>query len=159
MILLFILPLFGLMNMAITCIPRESEDCHTAIRVSNNSEKKLRISVRQFNPTHFPDPFDISVRHLMWLGTVNAGEQNNRNATEGRSCFEHLFRSNRDTLFLFIFDADVIENTPWEIVARDYLVLRRYDLTLEDLQRLNWQVTYPPTAAMRDVKMFPPFGE
>ena len=37
-------------------------------------------------------------------------------------------------------------------------VLQLYQLKLEDLQRLNWTITYPPTAAMRDVKMFPPYG-
>ena len=163
--ILFILPLFGLMNMAITCIPRENENCHTAIRFSNNSDKRLRVAIRPIDPIMFPlnDPFDIAKFSGVSMGSrpvVYAHEQNNRSATQGTVCIENMPRWNySDTLFLFIFDANVIENTPWEVVARDYLVLRRYDLTLEDLRRLNWQVTYPPTEAMRDVRMFPPFGE
>lgn len=27
----------------------------------------------------------------------------------------------------------------------NYMVLQRYDLSLQDLQRLNWQISYPPT--------------
>lgn len=67
--------------------------------------------------------------------------------------------TNYGTVFVYVFDADIVENTSWGIVARDYLVLKRYDLTLEDLQRLDWKITYPPTEATKNIKQYPPYGE
>jgi len=60
---------------------------------------------------------------------------------------------------IFIFDGTVIGNTDWEIVEKDYLVLQRYDLSLQNLRELNWKVYYPPTEAMKDMKMWPPYKE
>ena len=158
-IIIVILLFFGFPNMMITCIPRESEECHTSIRVSNNSDKRIRVVT--MNSAHMTNPFDITRLSFVMnpAHVVNIGEQNNRAATSVRFCIESDFRNDRSTLFLFVFDANVIENTSWDIVARDYLVLRRYDLTLEDLRRLNWQVTYPPDARMRNVRMWPLSGE
>ncbi len=48
-----------------------------------------------------------------------------------------------DTLMLFIFDAKVLETTPWDTVKAKYLVLKRYDLSLQDLEDMNWTITYP----------------
>ena len=162
----FKLLVISLISTAVTCEQQENENCHTSIRFSNNTEKDLIVMHRHLS-FHFTDPFNI-VR----LGfnvkdewhRVNRGEQNNRRAmsTFGRVCIEHVFEDNKnwgDTVFIYIFDATVVENTPWEVVARDNLILKRYHLTLEDLQRLNWIVSYPPEEEMRDIKQYPPFGQ
>lgn len=46
-------------------------------------------------------------------------------------------------LRIFIFDASIVENTPWETVKKNYMILKRYDLSLHDLDSLNWTITYP----------------
>jgi hypothetical protein len=46
-------------------------------------------------------------------------------------------------LMVFIFDAKVLETTPWDTVKAKYLVLKRYDLSLQDLEDMNWTITYP----------------
>jgi len=46
-------------------------------------------------------------------------------------------------LMIFIYDAKTLETTPWDTVRKKYLILKRYDLTLKDLESLNWTVTYP----------------
>jgi len=92
---------------------------------------------------------------------ISACEQNNTEALSWwGDCYEAEFHPIGifDTIYVYVFYASVVENTPWEVVARDYLVLKRYDLTLEDLQRLDWKITYPPTEAMKDVKQYPPYG-
>ena len=60
-----------------------------------------------------------------------------------------------DTLSIFIFDALVYEGTKWEEIRNDYKILKRYDLSIEDLERLNYTVTYPPTEEMKGIKMYP----
>ena len=160
--------LLALICMAITCdpIPKESENCHTAIKFSNNSEKDLRVRDIFLHYILFPDPLNIkglsyTARNDIYV--VKSGEQDNRKATlgSGTTCIEDIFKREgyTDTIFVYVFDAAVVENTPWEVVTRDYLVLKRYDLTLENLQRLDWKITYPPTEAMKNVKQYPPYGE
>ncbi|KDR52311.1 hypothetical protein [Hoylesella loescheii] len=44
-----------------------------------------------------------------------------------------------------------------EDTLRKYVpVVQRYHLTIKDLERLNWTVTYPPTEDMKGVSMWPP---
>jgi hypothetical protein len=72
--------------------------------------------------------------------------------------WKNLYGEN-DTIAFYFFDADVMENTPWETVKKEYLVLYRYDLTLENLRTLNWVIPYPPTRAMKDMYIHPPYQE
>ncbi len=64
-----------------------------------------------------------------------------------------------DTLSIFIFDTATIENNSWDEVRENYLVLKRYDLSLEDLQLLDFTVPYPPTPEMANMRQYPPYGE
>ena len=149
-----------------TCrpIPEENENCHLTIYFSNNSEKNLRVTEVFVHQIFFPDPFDtktLSSTAELQKYKINSSEQNNRDAMYSNlRCYEDIFKRDTysDEVYVYIFDAELIENTPWEVVTRDYLVLKRYDLTLSDLQRLDWRVTYPPTEAMKDIKQYPPYG-
>ncbi|MDD4921022.1 MAG: hypothetical protein PHS30_00940 [Bacteroidales bacterium] len=47
------------------------------------------------------------------------------------------------TLQMFIFDADVIEKEPWDSIAAHHMVLKRYQFTESDMERMNWTITYP----------------
>lgn len=64
-----------------------------------------------------------------------------------------------DTISVFFFDVETIETIPWETICNEYLILQRYDLSIEDLRKLNGHITYPPTEEMRGMHMFPPFEE
>ena len=48
-----------------------------------------------------------------------------------------------EKVMVFVFDAQVLETTPWDTVKAKYLVLKRYDLSLQDLESMNWTITYP----------------
>ncbi|WP_291529404.1 hypothetical protein [Bacteroides sp. UBA939] len=70
----------------------------------------------------------------------------------------------QDTLSIFIFNQEVLNNYSWEQIQQDYNILQRYDLSLEDFYRLsdkndNPVITYPPTEAMRNMKMYPPYSQ
>jgi len=152
-----------LISTATTCQDKENKNCHISIRFSNNSEKNLYVRSVHYIPRY---PFASEVEYIHSTVQshykVYSGEQDNRDAMFDGSCLEYYFEDNdyySDTHIVYIFDAAVVENTAWEIVARDYLVLKRYDLTLEDLQLLDWKITYPPTEAMKDVKQWPSYGE
>ena len=64
----------------------------------------------------------------------------------------------KDTLSIFIFSTDTLNKYSWEEVRRDYKILKRYDLSIQDLELLDYKVYYPPTPAMSQMKMYPKYG-
>jgi len=57
--------------------------------------------------------------------------------------FVKILNSSDRSMMLFIFSRDTIDQVPWPRIRDEYLVLRRYDLTLEDLETMDWTVKYP----------------
>ena len=64
-----------------------------------------------------------------------------------------------DTFCLFIFDADTFNICSWEEIQSGYKILQRYDLSPEDIKALRDSITYPPDERMKDMKMYPPYGQ
>jgi 3-deoxy-D-arabino-heptulosonate 7-phosphate (DAHP) synthase len=65
---------------------------------------------------------------------------------------------------VFYFHPDTVAKYKKEEIQRNYKVLRRYDLSVEDIQKLKNKndvpvITYPPTEATKDIKMYPPYGK
>lgn len=48
-----------------------------------------------------------------------------------------------DTMEIFIFDANIVQTTPWDTVLAKYLILKRYDLTLDSIKKMHGIITYP----------------
>jgi len=78
---------------------------------------------------------------------------------------EELFEEHlpADTLSIYIFHADTIANQSWDRIRDEYMVLKRYDLSLEDIKSLDKAdrgipqrtITYPPSEEMDDMRMYP----
>jgi len=62
-----------------------------------------------------------------------------------------------DTLSIYLFHIDTLESNTWADVQAGYKILKRYDLSLEDLEYLEYKLSYPPDAKMSGVKMYPPY--
>ena len=60
------------------------------------------------------------------------------NNIPGDPCFEVT-----DTLIIFILNADTVETLPWDTIVERYLILKRYEVTKYDMERVNWTITYP----------------
>lgn len=65
----------------------------------------------------------------------------------------------KDTLSIYIFSEDTLKSYDWGKVKEDYKILSRYDLSLDDLKKLNWTVTYPPTEEMKKMRMYPSYSK
>jgi hypothetical protein len=77
---------------------------------------------------------------------------------------EILDRISSDTLSVYYFHPDTLNVYTWEIIQRDYKILRRYDLSIEDIHKfLNKnnvpEIPYPPDDRMKNMKMYPPYKE
>ena len=60
-----------------------------------------------------------------------------------------------DTLSIYIFSKAVYHDTSWSNVRSGYQVLKRYDLSIENLKQLDFKIPYPPTSEMVGMKMYP----
>ena len=51
---------------------------------------------------------------------------------------------NRKCLLMFyVFSVDTLEKYSWEEIREGYKILKRYDLSYDDMDSLNWTITYP----------------
>lgn len=62
-----------------------------------------------------------------------------------------------DTLSVFILSAATVLNNDWHSIATNYNILIRYELSNIDIKKLNSIIPFPPSQAMKDMKMYPPY--
>ena len=70
--------------------------------------------------------------------------------------FEYL---SIDTMRIFILATDTVNMYDWNIIQKNYNILQRYDVSVEDLRYLNGCLYYPPISTMRDIRMWPPYSK
>ena len=64
-----------------------------------------------------------------------------------------------DTISVFVLDKITFDTVSWKNICNDYLIICRYDLSGRNLEELNSVIPYPPSPAMKDMKMFPSYEE
>ncbi len=85
---------------------------------------------------------------LLWdnnIYPVEGAKENHMINPYSSTIIREEFTKMNDTNYphLFLFDKIIIDTTSWDIIKADYIVLRRYDLSLQDLENSNWTITYP----------------
>lgn len=135
--------IIGFFNGA-TC-KKENEDCHKRITFTNKSNSSIYIRLSRSypdtlsyrngpNPKLQPQFFNI------------ASNATNTTALESRSCIESEFGTPlipNNILMVYVFNAEALDTLPDNTIIYDYLILKRYDLTLQNLKDRNWAITYP----------------
>lgn len=129
------------------------KDYKHSFRFSNNSDVDvyiyLGVADRDLGGTLYPD---TAVAEVKCGVPFNKGESR---------YYDYNYEYNKgytNVLSLFIFDADTFNTYSWEEIKNGYKILKRYDLSPQDIERLKYRISYPPTATMRDIKMYPPYG-
>lgn len=122
----------------------EEEECHETITFINQSETELYVT----SSTEYPDTMNFAFQPNPTLDSINKKVQSleiNDHVLWGRGCLELVFKDRiaSDTLMIYVFDSQVLESMPWDTVISQHLILKRYDLSLDDLGRLDWTITYP----------------
>lgn len=151
-----IVSMFLVLSPSFTCVGEDEENCHYHIGFTNESEKELYVNYSAY----YPDTTNAVLDDLDYYSNRVFPGKINKEALLTFVSWEFLFGADIDhknlnsidTLMVFIFDAKRLEANPSHI---DDAFLQRYDLSLQDLQRLNWMLSYPPTESMKDIKMWP----
>jgi hypothetical protein len=141
--------LIMLLFIAFICTgcPDKCEDCHQYITVENKSGIKINVQmIWRGNISQADTLWDCRVAALPI--EINSSRQFECARFHRGGNWENDFKVIPYIQFL-IFDAEVYEETvdyevPCEETTYTIPVLYRYQLTLEDLQRMNWTVVYPP---------------
>jgi hypothetical protein len=157
-ILLILTPFF----LCFTCVEHEGENCHYSIVFVNNADKTLYVN--RLTDTILSKYANNPYNNLCKTLPHEVNETGLNNVSNGvfycwESSFNDINEIPSDTLMVYIFDEEVLKNNSWGVVVENYMILQRYDLSLPDLQKLNWHVFYPPTEEMKNMKMYPKYGE
>lgn len=140
----FTIPLLCIILLSSTC-EKENANCHKSILFVNESEIDVYILPNSNYPDTLNFMYDSSPEFdkVTYKIVANTASENPLNEN---SCWEAILSGNRipsDTLMIYVFDAQIIENMDWEDVVYDYMVLKRYDLSMQDFEGMNWTITYP----------------
>ena len=122
----------------------KDDNCHKVITFINKTGDTLYVT----SAYEFPDTMIFKTQPNPLLDpnfTKVLPKESNTQVLWHRGCIELAFKDliPSDTLMVYIFDSKVLKNTPWETVKANYLILKRYDLSLQDLKNTNWTITYP----------------
>ena len=108
------------------------------LRIKNNSSQTLYESCS----TNYPDTSLNKILSPACNPQIHKIEANTFQKEHYNSPTEDIFDYN-DTLIVFLFNAQILESNPWDSVVKNYMILKRYDLSLQDLQDMDWTITYP----------------
>lgn len=142
--------LFCLLSSLSSCGDKDPKYCDggwdTRLKVVNNSANGLYV----MHSACYPDTnsYNSLVNYEVSKCGVGFVTSNTTNIQPERCTWDNYFRDNvkSDTLMVFLildegqggkFHLDL------EKLIEKHTVLKRYDLTLKNLEKMNWTITYP----------------
>ena len=147
----------------------------TCLEMENNSNDSICVYVasgeRAFSPTTYPDTLLPADRRVNWSGETGTflseglGEVAPHSVSsiymsiENKSIFDKpskekwLKRIPVDTLSFFIISQDSITKYGYDHVAKNNMVLMRYDLSKDDIRLLDFLLYYPPSHGIEGMKI------
>lgn len=130
--------LLQITTSSVTCRKGHGDDRLTIV---NNSNKSVYV-ILQYN---YPD---TSINDKSWssLAYTHLQVDSGSSTSLWNSIdWEEVIRGKNalSTIMIFVFDLDKVINKPWAQIQSDYDVLKRYDVTIDRLNTLDWKITYP----------------
>lgn len=133
--------LFGFLSITLSsCLFGLKDPCHKKIKIKNNSDTAI-IFAQKFG-YHGPDSCILTGAMLL--------PDSSFSEVLYRHCYENLLR-NGNTFQLYIlpaWDTIAISYPPkytydCDSINKRYNILKKYDLTLKELQDMDFTITYP----------------
>lgn len=120
--------------------PDKEGDGDSTIYFVNNSDKTL---LEYSSPDIYPDTSIIVATNPFDERVMQFAIKPYSTYKKGDNWKSYLSISKSEVMTILLFDKAVVENTPWKTIREDYMVLKRYEYTLKQLDSLNWTITYP----------------
>ena len=137
----------------LSCGDKEDEFHHRTINVNNLSDEIVYVMGDLWYPNHM----SFSCALVYGNGCKTNPKEVNKKALDlgNNSFYEYNFGMMSDTLWIYVLDSVKLNSGVTSLDA----VRQCYGVTLSDLYRLNWTISYPPTPEMKDIKMYPVYSE
>jgi hypothetical protein len=118
------------------CINKIPEDEIEHLTIVNNSQRNIGLDVS----FQFPDTTlsVVSNRDCSEILPQTVCYAKTRHGWKSE-----IQRNDYGVIILFISDNDTIRKYGGDVWREQYLVLKRYELTEQDLEAMNWTITYP----------------
>ena len=124
-----------------TGCPESSGEPDSTLIIINNSNETI---------VHYDEvkaPGDTSLATITYPQTAENTASaiiNPHETVRQPDAFKEVLNENPNhVLMLYLFSRDTIELVSWERIVDEQLILKRYDLTLEDLEDMDWVIAYP----------------
>lgn len=136
-----LLPLILLSLFLFGCPDKDDDEMDSEFSIVNNSDKYLFfINSSLIYPDtmlgYVNNPF-LQERDKFTIKPNSIYKQKDR----WRAALAH--EKSTGIMTIFLFDKAVIDSVSWDKIREDYLVAKRYEYTLKQLDSLNWTITYP----------------
>lgn len=134
---------FILMNFCLGCDFSNFVDKAYPFIIVNNSSHSIglyRADGRDGSSAYPDTVLPLTNKYVMDVVAKSGNEVDLAPQISWEQAFTYL---PADTLSVFIFHSDTLKKYSWQEVRDGYKILKRYDLSLEDLKKNNYKVTYP----------------
>lgn len=128
---------------------------HENIDIVNKSENKIVFQPQILTP-------DLSNEDRVYQcknGAIGVGSESTHQLPAGTHSDWEGNLSGDSFLKILILDGESYSNymqEPCDTFRKYVPVLQLYQLTLKDVQLLNWTISYPPTETMKNMKIYYP---
>jgi hypothetical protein len=141
MLKILIYIIISIISLGSACNKDNSGHGDNRLTFVNNSDLNLMILLQYNYPdTTLLDKKWISAAYTTW-GISPQSEEKLWNSINWEKDIQQNNSSNM--LMIFVIASDTIQTYSWEEIQKNYLVLIRYDLSLQDLESMNWTINYP----------------
>ena len=104
------------------------------IKIQNNSKDTIQF----YESYSFPDTsIDVTKPRLKMV------YPSKYSSLESEKEWDEVLVAPKDTISIFILSKDTVDAYSWEAIRSDYNILKRYDLSLDDLKKQNFTINYP----------------
>lgn len=111
-----------------------------SIRITNNSSKDIMVlpGYAKYGANEYPDTtLPVKKPSLLFVA------KQDYNFLDASFEWENIINTlPSDTLTIFYFEADSINTLTWENIRTQYIILKRDDLSISDLEQRNWTLTF-----------------
>ena len=113
----------------------EAPDVHHYFKINNDANHMISYYVGE----SYPDTLIVQTKPV--LKTVQSNSSFKE--SDWGTWDERYSKIEGGKISVFIFHTDTLNKYIWKEARDDYMILKRYDLSLEDLEQLDFTITYP----------------
>jgi hypothetical protein len=108
------------------------DDVHYNLTIKNQSSKAISVSLGDYFP-------DTTLRCPWGYFEIGVDQENKIFSKNG---WESEFKD-YNYLQIFVMDSVINKEFPCDTIKKHNKILKRYQLTLDDIKKKNWTITYP----------------